>query len=721
VKLRPLWWIGLGIVLFLIPEIVGGRHLGGTPLEAWTWPLWAWLHGRLVEGSLPLWNPYVDCGLSLVGTPAVGLCYPPHWLAWLFPPSTALPVDVGLHLLLAGYGMTRLLQHLGCRWQVASLAGLTVAVGGVLPALAGQPERLEVMAWWPWLLLATEDEHSMLPALVLGVQGLIGDPQGVLLSGAGAVVWMIARQPDPGATISRLGGLIPLGLLIGAAGWFPYAETYRHSLRWQGGVENPAHLGWHTLGGLFLVIPMTAIVLAVWARRDRLALQAGWAMVVLALVGARGMPGPLGWAWKFCMAQVPRVTDEPHSVVQVVWNVLGSGFAALSGDEPLRWLTVAGLSLLLLAGLGLERCFERGDQLGWSVALLHLLVCVVVGRWVLPTVTGPGMADPDQRALLKPIVGSDYRYVLAGDPDPRLYDDGTVDGARCAVGYAPMAPLDTMDVFNWAAHGRLVDQKGDLQDLLTNGNRVLGIPFNDAFLDTLSVKLLLEAKTPTGAVRLRTLEHTRDRLRLADHWTAYGRGQDAAFQLEDLPSPDDLNTQVLTSMAQSRPSNDVLLDQDPDDVAPDGPPVTGTATLSVDEPDRMVVQVEASRRALLVVGDAYDEGWQATVNGQAHRVYNADGMVRAVVVPQGRSEVVWTYAPPSWVVAWKVTLGSLLAWVFLSIREKRRLAVAAGPPRPASPPVPAAPSLVEEPAPPAAPPAQRAREKLPEDPPALPQ
>lgn len=65
------------------------------------------------------------------------------------------------------------------------------------------------------------------------------------------------------------------------------------------------------------------------------------------------------------------------------------------------------------------------------------------------------------------------------------------------------------------------------------------------------------------------------------------------------------------------------------------------------DPSRVTFEVEAERGGWLVVADTWYPGWSATVDGEAVSGYPANGVARAVWVPAGMHEVVWSYRPAS--------------------------------------------------------------------------
>jgi len=74
-------------------------------------------------------------------------------------------------------------------------------------------------------------------------------------------------------------------------------------------------------------------------------------------------------------------------------------------------------------------------------------------------------------------------------------------------------------------------------------------------------------------------------------------------------------------------------------------PLQGGARVTRYTPDRIDVETNASRPALLVVADNFYDGWKASVGGSAAKVVRANHTFRGIVVPAGHNTVTLTYAP----------------------------------------------------------------------------
>jgi hypothetical protein len=99
----------------------------------------------------------------------------------------------------------------------------------------------------------------------------------------------------------------------------------------------------------------------------------------------------------------------------------------------------------------------------------------------------------------------------------------------------------------------------------------------------------------------------------------------------------------------------------------------GTAALVQDDPDRVVVEVDTESDTLLVLRDAYSNGWRATVDGSPVEIVRVDHAFRGVELGPGEHRVVFDYRPTSLRLGLLLTLGGvvLVALLILIIGRKR--------------------------------------------------
>lgn len=91
----------------------------------------------------------------------------------------------------------------------------------------------------------------------------------------------------------------------------------------------------------------------------------------------------------------------------------------------------------------------------------------------------------------------------------------------------------------------------------------------------------------------------------------------------------------------------------------------------------MAMDVKTGKAGLMVLSEIYYPGWRARVNGKPAAIYQVDGALRGIPVPQGSSRIELEYAPVSFYVGGSITLLTficVLAALILSGKEGRRSA-----------------------------------------------
>lgn len=82
-------------------------------------------------------------------------------------------------------------------------------------------------------------------------------------------------------------------------------------------------------------------------------------------------------------------------------------------------------------------------------------------------------------------------------------------------------------------------------------------------------------------------------------------------------------------------------------------------------PNRVALEVERGGAGFLVLTDIWFPGWTCTVDGQPAPIYRANFLFRAVKLPAGAREVVFTFAPASY--AWGKTISGWAVAVVLGL------------------------------------------------------
>jgi len=83
------------------------------------------------------------------------------------------------------------------------------------------------------------------------------------------------------------------------------------------------------------------------------------------------------------------------------------------------------------------------------------------------------------------------------------------------------------------------------------------------------------------------------------------------------------------------------------------------------EPNRVVLRVQAPKNGYVLLSDNDFPGWKAAVNGSDEPIYRADLTFRAVRVPAGRSDVVFSYRPFPLEIGTIATALGMILWLVL--------------------------------------------------------
>jgi hypothetical protein len=110
-------------------------------------------------------------------------------------------------------------------------------------------------------------------------------------------------------------------------------------------------------------------------------------------------------------------------------------------------------------------------------------------------------------------------------------------------------------------------------------------------------------------------------------------------------------------------------------IAPSADGSGGSATYVEIRPEDIRIDVRAETSSLVVVRNAWEGGWEATVDGSPAPVLVADAFLQAVAVPAGEHEIRLTYDEPvigRGIAASTVVWGALaIAVAAVVVRERR--------------------------------------------------
>lgn len=631
-----------------------GHHLGGVDVLIQFLPDHTYLAERLRGASLPLWNPHQ--GQPFLATLLPGTFYPARLLLLVFDVPTAMHVAVLLHLLLGIVATHALCRALGAH-PLGAIAGAVTFTGVHAIANVYTPPFLEGGAWlpvaglalvrfaatgaWRWAIalgtavgltvLAGCYQHALYTVYGLGVlcAALLVDPtrRGRLASGASlgklvaaAVLAVATAAPQLLPTVAWLGETVRNGAPLTAAQLDPFPFTAN---RLRGMFFAPTGYS-----NIFVSIPVAALALigCIVAGRFGAVLLIATAVTTTLLVG-RGTP------------------------VFVLFELL-PGFSAFRGPERITFLVAFLMTIDVALAVS---AFARLPRVGTAIAAAA--VCALA--WTL--------FAPPRASLAFP--WTTPRELLGGPP--ALMDAVaayTGDGRTLLPGEAGPLGISTKDATMRGLLGLADYNPLSSRRLNAYLNAIIGKPpppavEPDIFLGWVMMTPRIERPQMLDAMAVRTLlvksfVGMGGRLSMRpimqyDRWTLYenpsafpraftvGRAQpveDGDAALAFLARRDVDPSRVVALAGTPDPELEPVLAGAADPLQP--------ATIAVDEPERVVVDVDVARPSVLVLTDPIASGWSATLNGAPARLREANGLARGVVVPAGRSRVEFTYRAP---------------------------------------------------------------------------
>jgi hypothetical protein len=170
--------------------------------------------------------------------------------------------------------------------------------------------------------------------------------------------------------------------------------------------------------------------------------------------------------------------------------------------------------------------------------------------------------------------------------------------------------------------------------------------------------VVLEARAePPGFVFL-PLEKPGSRAVLADHYVvaADDRQADSILTESDI----DVTRRIVLSPADAETAA-AFLGASAAEVPSDDAAAPGTAHVAYDDGNRLVLDVDAARRAILFVADNYFPNFAASVDGRCVPIMRANYAYRALLVEPGRHKVEFFWRPYDFYAGIAVTLLTIVA------------------------------------------------------------
>lgn len=711
------------------PVVLGFESFYARDYGLMGYPTVSFWRSAILDGELPLWNPYSNCGVPFLAQWGTMSLYP-GMLFCLLPLPWSLNVFCLAHLWFAGVGMYRLARRWTGNPAGASLAGLVFAGCGLSQACLAWPNYCAALGWMPWVLLVGEralrDGGRWVPlsALVAAMHLLSGVPELVMMTAMLSAVmlcWVLyypgrslldpcvvpgtARAAAP-RTLLRASSAVLLALGLAAAQLLPFFELFSISHRMDWGRDTRWALSLSGLGSLF--VPLAGCLNIgenTWYRPD----QMFFASVYL------GLPA----VFLASLAVVRRRSEGLWAAVGIA--AIGLGFSLPFWKTPSSWLRypvkfllLASFGLALMTAAGFARVsFGRGTQrtrratlwLAGGLAAASGLAALLAGTQPHPLLNNVLSRAAFFLAFILLIAlprGNQWtpRACLAGLLVVLWFDFAThLPGLNptvpCTVLPAELAPDPA-----WPELG-----EGRALIVLTSRRFSSRERASDAAAEYLrrrrtlyvNLNLLDEVPRVSGSITLRLQWQHRAHHRAVTHLTSSGNlldfmGVQAISEATDPTAwcPRESAMPLITIgqtgvfLPQSE-TIDAITDPEfdprkvvilPEELGADPGQTTRHASAAVLKllflRNQVSCEVETDAPTWLVVAQSWHPAWRARVNDTPARVWRANHGFQAIRVPAGKSEVHFNFAGTSWNMGLAISCLALLISLVLALAPPRR-------------------------------------------------
>ncbi|HPW56682.1 MAG: YfhO family protein [Thermoanaerobaculaceae bacterium] len=574
---------------------------------------------ELAAGRLPLWNPFQDGGVPLLGNAQSALGSPLVWPALVLGVARAWNFVLLLKVLTAAAGAWLWLRDLGRSRVAAALGAVSFSLSGAFVAWLAHPHTL-VAAAAPWVLWAAQRAARRASfGLVAASAGATwfacvgGHPETLLMVALLTGAWVLATRGPRGCGRAALAALA--GSALAAPVLLPFGEYLVLSEAWATGQGRAVTtLPWRTL--VRFVVP---------------SIQAGNQVETAVTVSLVGLVLALGG-----LALVRRRLAAVAALAAVVLlaAALDSPLARLlARGTPIYWtraVLLLPLPLAVLGAIALDRLRallrRRGvpPPIRRLVALAPVLVLgeLLVAAQGVHAVTSPaliGMTTPLLERLQA--MPGPFRVLPLGHMlPPNLATEVGVEDVR---GYDALAP---------AGWRRQWEESAPVRGLVIQAS---ALRHPGPLLSFWNVEVVLVSP----AVR--------------DSATALGEAWGCELE-EVYRGPDGRILRNRSALARARFAVAV-----------------GSVTVHERAPTRWRLETDSPSGGLVVVANPYFPGWRARVDGRPVELDLAPGEAITLAVPPGRRELELVFWPRSLIAGLSVAAFAMVLLGTWSILARR--------------------------------------------------
>ncbi len=681
---------------------------------------------RLAKGDLPLWNPWQLAGLPFLATQLVAVLYPPNLLYLVLTPEHAMETLALFHLLLAAALLYSFGRALGLSRTASMVGGLVYSCSAFLAHRHLTPPLIATLAWIPGPFISVARIHRgggavwcaalMVSVAMLILSGYVIYTTYALQALALYFGWNVLltmkvrwRMRAVLREATWVGVGVVGGFCLSAPQWLPTMELADLASRGIGGLTDAQlepygsflRASWESLfvpgksvyGDLHIGLAATLLLLpglSVRGLRTETVFFLGLGLLAALLALGSSMPifelyKELPWGRWFRM---PERWVSIFVFAASIASSLGVEAILSRGGAAARWR--AATVLLLIASCATFFAAGLSDQRG----LVLLVAFLFVAASLVPARAAPAMGI----ALLALVFWN--LFSTTQNRHIQIWQEGqvgrlhaydhfyqrlrkTLGMQRAVVGLRPYQLFCLFSkqaliqrVFVFEEFDRLVPRRyGDYLRFVESGEISLqsspevyaGLfkmftPIRyPRLLAAAGVALIAEPDVFSNGFFEHPVEGALPR----------------SYIVHGVRAAIDSRT-TLKSIAEGELdiSGEVILESPPPEVIQKAGPATSDEKVRILRyaPEAVDLEARLDRPGVVVLLDADFPGWKAHVNGTPVRIYNANYLFRAILLPAGTHHIAFRYAPRSFAMG--LALGAsggvaLLVLIGFSCRARR--------------------------------------------------
>lgn len=706
---------------------------GGTPFDIYGYfvPIKLYAAQSLLDGGKGLlWTPFQSCGEPFFANTATGLLYPPHWLFLVLEPNVAVHLVLALNMVIGAIGMLLLLRELGVNWAAAIGGALVYELGDPMAQLTiWSPMQNGSWAWVSWALYLCERLlRAPSRAQVIGLAAVLTIeimPGWVLITAltyqliAFRVAWEVITRRNADAL--RAAGAITAALvlvpLLAAVQLIPAAEFAQASFRIGVEVDEFVKFGGlapagmlAALGGRLPPVPFFAALLPLvfvapfTPAHRRLAifwLLIGVGYALLAL-------GPATPLYRLYINLPPGAALIRYAH-RLFW-ISGLSLAFLTAfvvhaitDTRVRnggrWLRLAAVAAVALLMHG----YAPGDLRPVEMAAAALVTGAFavalwaptrpIAAWIIPAAAAINLMIIPLRYPGKLVSSLDAyrRYERSFDAvrakitpqDRALFNPSTASLMGLTLMHKTASLVRIKEVYDYDA--LLVSRLVDYYNTLYSGESVHSVDdlfrpkgkpgFRPRLVDLAAARYVVTV--PAAKIRERGLSLTR--MGEVDPEVELYRNDNALQRARYVPRIEIVTDPPALLQRLATGDDDLAKVAFVEENLPSGfrgettPRAPGKVDIVLDDPEHLVIAVDAPARGFLFVADQFYPGWEASVNGTATPIVRGNFAFRLIEVPAGKSTIEMRYRPASVVIGAAVSFAALFVSGVVLWSGRRRI------------------------------------------------